>query len=59
MQFQPIIPWIGGKRRLSKHILPIIPKHTCYVEPFAGAAAIFLRVSPRESKMKNGLTEPL
>lgn len=37
----PIIPWIGGKRRLAKFILPIFPDHGCYVEPFAGGAALF------------------
>lgn len=37
----PIIPWIGGKRRLAKHILPLFPAHTCYVEPFCGAAALY------------------
>jgi len=37
----PIIPWIGGKRRLAKRILPIFPTHECYVEPFAGGAALF------------------
>ena len=30
--------WVGGKSRLRKFIIPIIPPHTCYVEPFAGAA---------------------
>lgn len=35
---KPIIPWIGGKRRLAKVILPLFPAHTCYVEPFCGAA---------------------
>ncbi len=30
--------WVGGKSRLRKYIIPLIPKHTCYVEPFAGAA---------------------
>jgi len=39
--YQPIIPWIGGKRRLAKTILPLFPAHQCYVEPFAGGAALF------------------
>ncbi|WP_439587633.1 DNA adenine methylase [Hydrogenophaga sp.] len=38
---RPLIPWIGGKRRLAAHILPLFPAHTCYVEPFCGAAALF------------------
>ena len=37
----PVIPWVGGKRRLAKHILPLFPAHTCYVEPFCGGAALY------------------
>ncbi|CRG48968.1 D12 class N6 adenine-specific DNA methyltransferase [Yersinia wautersii] len=37
----PIIPWVGGKRRLAKHILPLFPAHTCYIEPFCGGAALY------------------
>ena len=27
---------------MLKYILPLIPKHTCYVEPFAGGMAVLL-----------------
>ena len=40
--FKPAITWPGGKSRLLEHILPDIPKHTCYVEPFAGGLAVLL-----------------
>lgn len=46
--YQPVIPWIGGKRRLAKQILPLFLKHTCYVEPFAGGAAMFF-LKPQSS----------
>lgn len=48
---RPIIPWIGGKRRLVKHILPLIPPHQCYVEPFAGGAALFF-LKPDKAKVE-------
>lgn len=37
----PLVPWVGGKRRLAQFILPVFPAHSCYVEPFCGAAALF------------------
>ncbi len=46
MQTLPIVPWIGGKRRLAKHILPLFPAHECYVEPFCGAAALYFLKTP-------------
>ncbi len=45
----PIIPWPGGKRRLAKHILPLFPPHQCYVELFAGGAALFF-LRPERAK---------
>jgi DNA adenine methylase len=35
------ISYYGGKQRLAKTIIPLIPKHKLYCEPFCGGAAIF------------------
>mgnify|MGYP003591766479 CR=1 FL=1 len=56
----PIIPWMGGKRRLAKHLLPLFPAHTCYVEPFAGGAALFfMRPQPAKVEVLNDLNGQL
>ena len=40
----PIVPWVGGKRRLADVLTPrFFCAHSCYVEVFAGAAVLFLR----------------
>jgi len=52
---QPIVPWIGGKRRLAAQILPIFPDHTCYVEPFCGAAALFFLKEPTKVEVLNDI----
>ena len=41
-----IAPWMGGKRRLAKEILPHVNGYQTYVEPFAGGAAIFFMKEP-------------
>ncbi|ATE60180.1 DNA adenine methylase [Thauera sinica] len=56
---KPVIPWIGGKRRLAKHILPVLPAHTCYVEPFAGAAAIYFLKEPAKAEVLNDVNGDL
>lgn len=54
-----IVPWIGGKRRLAKHILPLFPAHTCYVEPFCGAAALYFLKTPSKTEVINDINGEL
>lgn len=56
---KPLVPWIGGKRRLAKHILPMFPDHQCYVEPFAGAAALYFMKPSVEAEVLNDINGDL
>jgi len=56
---KPIIPWIGGKRRLQERILPRFPDHTCYVEVFAGAAALYFAKPQTEVEVINDINGEL
>jgi DNA adenine methylase len=50
--------WFGGKGRLAKHIIPLLPKATTYVEPYAGAASVFWHLTrPYPVEVLNDLNE--
>jgi DNA adenine methylase len=48
--------YIGGKNRAAARILPLIPKHTCYTEAFAGGAQVFFRKPRSEVEVINDLS---
>ena len=60
MDSSPIIPWMGGKRRLADKLIPLFPPHECYVEVFCGGAALyFLRPVPAQTEVINDINGEL
>lgn len=55
----PIIPWIGGKRRLADQLIPRFPRHECYVEVFAGGAALYFMRPPAHAEIINDVNGEL
>jgi DNA adenine methylase len=54
-----IIPWMGGKRRLAKHILPHLEGTRTYVEPFCGGASMFFMKEPSKVEVINDINGEL
>lgn len=54
-----LIPYFGGKTRLAKTIISKIPEHRCYVEVFAGGAAVFFKKEPSAAEVLNDLDRDL
>lgn len=53
------ITYYGGKQRLLKYILPLIPTHTLYAEPFTGGAAVFFAKEPSSIEVLNDTNKQL
>lgn len=51
--------WVGGKSRMRNQIVKLIPVHTCYVEPFAGAAWVLFAKPPSPVEILNDIDQEL
>lgn len=51
--------WAGGKSRLRRYIVPLIPPHTCYLEPFCGAAWVLFGKPPSDVEVINDIDSEL
>ena len=52
-QIKTPITYYGGKQKMLNEILPKIPKHKVYVEPFFGGGAVFFAKPPSEAEIVN------
>lgn len=49
------LTYFGGKQKLAGNILPLIPKHNLYCEPFVGGGAIFFSKEPSRAEVINDI----
>ena len=47
------ISYYGGKQLMMPFILPMFPKHTCYIEPFFGGGSLFWAKQPGTNEVIN------
>ncbi|HUU40629.1 MAG TPA: DNA adenine methylase [Desulfatiglandales bacterium] len=59
MNLKTPITYYGGKQMMARHILPMIPEHNLYCEPFAGGAAIFFAKPRSEIEVLNDTNREL
>ncbi|SDG71244.1 DNA adenine methylase [Dyadobacter soli] len=53
------ITYYGGKQNMVRHILPLIPEHHTYIEPFFGGGAIFFAKHPSPAEVVNDINNRL
>lgn len=53
------ITYYGGKQKLSRQIIDIMPSHKIYVEPYFGGGAVFFAKSPSSVEVINDHDERL
>lgn len=59
MRMDPFFRYIGGKKDIAKVLVPYMPEHTIYVEPFMGSAAMFYSKPRSKSDILNDMNEDI
>ena len=60
MKITQPLKWHGGKHYLAPKIIALMPKHTHYVEPYAGGLSVMLAKDPEGvSEVANDINGPL
>lgn len=54
-----LLTYYGGKQKLAATIVPLIPQHTLYCEPFVGGAAIYFAKEQSEVEVLNDNNQEL
>ncbi len=53
MKIKAIFPIVGGKWRLSRHLVRLVPRHQTYVEVFGGSGALLFTKQPSDVECIN------
>lgn len=51
--------WVGGKSRLAKDIIALVPEHKTYAEVFGGALSVFYQKTPSKLEIINDINSDL
>lgn len=50
-----LVGYFGGKSRIADRIIPLFPSHTCYCEPFCGAAWVLFKKGVSQNEVINDI----
>ena len=57
MKLTPPLSYYGGKQRMLKHILPLVPEHKLFFEGCVGGGALFWAKKPSNIEVLNDLNQ--
>jgi len=56
---RPLFSYYGGKQKIVGKILPLIPEHKIYAEPFAGGATVFWAKQKSQMEVLNDINQEI